>query len=170
MSKEKEKKPETPPLLDLRAWLDLLKKSGEEEDRFLGAWLEGMIAASFCQTPAEFWPRTQILVAWADRRGGTSVDSTPFLRAYEVLLVKFGTDYGQVRELYGESAVKEFFAELGFKVKSFDSIQPFDFAGLKGRTLSASYTPEPGQPNFQPMMEQLREIFDQYHADGQVAF
>jgi len=107
-----------------------------------------------------------VALIWNDRR----VDSTPFLRAYEDLLMNFGTDYGQVRELYGESAVQEFFAQLGFKVKSFDSIQPFDFAGLKGRTLSASYTPEPGQPNFQPMMERLREIFDQYQANGQVAF
>ena len=111
-------------------------------------------------------PHGFVALVWNDRR----LDATPFLRAYEDLLLNFGTDYAQVSELYGEGAVAKFFAPQKFEVGGFENIQQFDFAGLKGRVLSASYTPEPGHPKFEPMMERLREIFDRYQENGTIAF
>lgn len=111
-------------------------------------------------------PQGVVALAWNDRR----LDATPFLRAYEDLLLNFGTDYTQVSELYGEGAVAKFFAPQKFKVRSFENIQQFDFSGLKGRLLSASYTPEPGHPKFEPMLDRLQGIFDKYQEHGKVAF
>ena len=48
--------------------------------------------------------------------------------------------------------------------------QVFDFEGLKGRLLSVSYAPEPGHPNHEPMIAELKRIFDRYQSDGRVRF
>jgi hypothetical protein len=51
---------------------------------------------------------------------------------------------------------------------AFDHEQRFDFAGLRGRLLASSYAPLDGQPNHQPMMEDLRRLFDRHQEDGAV--
>jgi hypothetical protein len=40
-----------------------------------------------------------------------------------------------------------------------------DAQGLVGRALSSSYTPEPGDPQHEPMLAALRELFAK-HAQG----
>jgi hypothetical protein len=45
-----------------------------------------------------------------------------------------------------------------------------DYAGLEGRLLSSSYTPQPGDSRYEPMLRELRRIFDQYQINGQVGF
>lgn len=107
-----------------------------------------------------------VALIWNDRR----LDSTPFLRAYQDLLLNFGTDYAQVQELNAPSEITKFFAPGEFKLKIFPNVQMFDFEGLKGRVLSASYTPEPGHPNFEPMLNQLQELFSTHQENGKVAF
>ena len=101
---------------------------------------------------------------WNERRLGSS----QFLAALEELLVKFGINYGQVRHenVYGDIAA--FFGANGFKSSTFDNFQQLDHEGLKGRVLSASYTPEPGHPNFAPMLEQLLAIFSMHAKGGKV--
>ena len=39
---------------------------------------------------------------------------------------------------------------------------------MAGRLLSSSYAPEPGHPNHEPMMAELRRIFDAYQSHGTV--
>ena len=97
------------------------------------------------------------------------IDTTPFLRAYEELLSQYGTDYQVVRHENSGEAIKSFFAPYDFKVKSFPNAQEFDFAGLKGRVLSSSYTPESTHPNFEPMLRNLNEIFEKYEKDGRIS-
>lgn len=111
-------------------------------------------------------PEGFVALIWNDRR----LDSTPFLRAYEELLMDFGTDYKQVRGFNERDEIATFFAPGSFKSKSFDNVQQFDFAGFKGRVFSASYTPEAGHPKFEPMVNRLQEIFDRYEKRGSVAF
>ncbi|MEP6635795.1 MAG: class I SAM-dependent methyltransferase [Acidobacteriota bacterium] len=127
-------------------------------------WFEGE------QTRPEFIrilkPGGFVALIWNDRR----LDSTPFLQAYEELLLSFGTDYKQVKSLTSTEPIRKFFAPGDFQVRSFPSSQEFDFDGLKGRVLSASYTPEPGQPAFDAMISRLREIFDANQLSGRVAF
>jgi ubiquinone/menaquinone biosynthesis C-methylase UbiE len=109
-------------------------------------------------------PAGHAVVVWNSRR----TDSTPFLRDYEKLLRRFGTDYAQVAASYGDGkSLRKFFAS-GYDVKRFDNFQLFDFDGLKGRLLSASYVPLAGHPSHEPMLAELRRIFDAHRQGDQV--
>ena len=110
-------------------------------------------------------PQGWVVLIWNERR----LDSTPFLRAYEDLLLKYGTDYERVRHENVYEDIASFFAPESFKFANFDNFQTFDFEGLKGRAFSASYTPEPGQPGFEPMLDQLLAIFSTHQKSGKVA-
>lgn len=110
-------------------------------------------------------PGGWLVLVWNERRTG----STPFLQAYERLLIAYGTDYEQVRHERTTAAIHQFFAPAPFRQRDFEMCQEFDYAGLRGRLLSSSYTPPPGHPAHQPMLQELRRIFDQYQADGRVA-
>jgi hypothetical protein len=48
--------------------------------------------------------------------------------------------------------------------------QEFDYPALEGRLLSSSYTPQEGDPKYAPMLQGLRELFDQHQVNGCVAF
>jgi SAM-dependent methyltransferase len=111
-------------------------------------------------------PNGWVVLLWNERR----TNSTPFLRDYEQLLLRFGTDYQQVRHENVKGAIEEFFAPLIPKVAHFDNVQLFDYEGLEGRSRSASYTPEPGHPNFDLMYQDLRELFSIHATEGHVAF
>ena len=111
-------------------------------------------------------PNGWVVLLWNERR----TDSTPFLKDYEQLLLRFGTDYQQVRHENVKDEIDEFFSPLTPNVWHFDNIQLFDYEGLQGRSRSASYTPEPGHPNFEPMYQSLRELFSIHATEGQVAF
>jgi len=111
-------------------------------------------------------PNGWVALLWNERR----LDSTPFLRAYEQLMLQYGTDYEKVRHENVTSHIQDFFAPQGFREESFDNIQNFDFDGLKGRVLSSSYAPGPNHPNFETMMAALRKIFDSYQRSGTIAF
>ena len=103
------------------------------------------------------------VLVWNERR----TDSTPFLRDYEELLLRYGTDYNEVR--HEHTVVAEFFAPLPFQERTFDLQQVFDYAGVEGRLLSSSYAPGPGHPNHAPMLRELRRIFELHQHGGQVS-
>ena len=105
-------------------------------------------------------------LVWNER----CTDSTPFLRAYEDLLLQYGTDYSEVRHERTTSTLDAFFHPAPFDSRVFDYRQEFDYDGLKGRLLSSSYTPQAGEPNHEPMVRELRRLFDTYNKTGRVAF
>ena len=111
-------------------------------------------------------PNGSCALIWNDRQ----LDSTEFLRGYEALLRQYGTDYAKVQEFNPRDVITKFFAPAGFTLKQFANRQEFGYDGFKGRVLSASYTPEPGNPTFEPMLSALRKLFDTYQVDGKVAF
>ena len=111
-------------------------------------------------------PGGWVVLIWNERR----LDSTSFLRAYEKLLLQYGTDYEQVRHENVAGEIARFFAPETFKLKTLGNMQHFDFESLKGRTRSASYTPEPGHANFEPMFARLEEIFNANKCDGLISF
>ncbi|HKR59130.1 MAG TPA: class I SAM-dependent methyltransferase [Pyrinomonadaceae bacterium] len=111
-------------------------------------------------------PSGFVALIWNDRRLGT----TPFLKSYEQFLRDFGTDYAKVQEFDPRNEIASFFAPGNFKVKDFYNRQEFDFAGLRGRVLSASYTPEPGHAKFDSMLKALEQIFISNQEKGMVAF
>jgi SAM-dependent methyltransferase len=106
------------------------------------------------------------VIIWNDRRTA----GTPFLEEYERMLVDFGTDYQEVSNKWAdEDVLQSFFGAEHMRLKTFDNRQDFDFEGLKGRLMSASYAPEPGHENFPPMMRTLASIFERYAEEGKVA-
>ncbi|HEX8476120.1 MAG TPA: methyltransferase domain-containing protein [Pyrinomonadaceae bacterium] len=112
-------------------------------------------------------PRGWVVLVWNDRL----MDASPFLVAYERLLLDYGTDYAAVNHRQIDAtAIGCFFGAGEFKLKKFHNRQVFDFESLRGRLLSSSYTPEVGHTNFAPMLDALRTIFDAHQADGVVAF
>jgi ubiquinone/menaquinone biosynthesis C-methylase UbiE len=106
------------------------------------------------------------VLIWNERRTAT----TPFLRDYEQLLLTYGTDYKEVRHERTTAIIHEFFAPAQCEERAFDLRQQFDYEGTAGRLLSSSYAPLEGQPNYQPMMQELQRIFRAHAADGQVEF
>jgi ubiquinone/menaquinone biosynthesis C-methylase UbiE len=111
-------------------------------------------------------PSGWVALIWNERR----LDSTPFLRAYEQMLLKYGTDYEEVRHENVYNDVAPFFAPYEFKMTAFDNHQVFDFDGAKGRLLSASYVPAAGHENFEPMLGELRAIFEANQQAGEIVF
>ena len=96
---------------------------------------------------------------------------TPFLEDYERMLLEYGTDYREVSVKYAEEEMlRKFFGPSGFRAKTFKNQQVFDFEGLRGRLVSSSYSPEPGHPNFEPMMRELAAIFERHQQGGRVSF
>ena len=111
-------------------------------------------------------PGGWLVLLWNER----VTDSTPFLRDYEQLLLDYGTDYAEVRHERTTDAVNEFFDPLPFQERRFPMRQEFDYAGLEGRLLSSSYAPGPGHPKHEPMLRELRRIFDQHAVGNRVFF
>jgi SAM-dependent methyltransferase len=113
-------------------------------------------------------PNGWVVLIWNTRHTG----GTPFLEAYEQLLRTYGTDYTTVAHRTTDHADERraFFGGDTFKLATFDNRQIVDWEGLRGRLLSTSYTPEPGYPNFEPMLRELRSIFDRYNEHGTVTF
>jgi len=109
-------------------------------------------------------PGGWLVFLWNERR----VDSTPFLRDYEALLLKFGTDYQDVRHEHTTGRMGRFFVPLPFLSRTFEMLQPVDYAGLERRLLSSSYTPPPEHPNHMSMLHDLRRIFEAHQTNGEV--
>jgi SAM-dependent methyltransferase len=96
---------------------------------------------------------------------------TPFQAEYEQLLITFGTDYVQVNHRnISQEVLVSFFKEGMLQEARFTNRQVFDFEGLSGRLLSSSYSPVLGHPSYEPMMSQLRDLFDRNQQDGKVFF
>ncbi len=111
-------------------------------------------------------PGGHVVLIWNERK----LDATPFLQAFEQLLLTFGTDYTQIRhENVNTTALAVFFSGA-YDTFTFPNEQHFDFEGLKGRLLSSSYAPAAGQPRHDEMIAELRRIFDVYQTSGQVCF
>ncbi len=107
-----------------------------------------------------------VVLIWNERR----LDSTPFLRAYEELLLRYGTDYEKVRHENVTGEIAQFFAPEAFQLRTLENFQHFDFNSLKGRVLSSSYMPEQDHANFDGMLGELEAIFNAYKSDGIVSF
>jgi ubiquinone/menaquinone biosynthesis C-methylase UbiE len=107
-----------------------------------------------------------VVIVWNDRQ----LDTTPFLRDYEALLHRFGTDYAKVSESYPRrSQIHEFFVPNTFAHKTFPNFQKFDLVGVHGRLRGSSYVPGPEQPTFTPMMAELERIFNAHQRNGEVS-
>lgn len=111
-------------------------------------------------------PAGSVVIVWNERR----LDTSPFLKAYEELLLTYGIDYQEVRHENVTGQLAEFFAPEEVALQSFENLQEFDYEGLKGRISSTSYTPEPGSKPYLIMLEALRGVFAKHASAGKVVF
>ncbi len=109
-------------------------------------------------------PGGWVVLLWNERR----LHSSDFLRDYERLLLCYGSDYAQVRHENVDAEIMAFYAPQLVSLRSIENLQHCDFESLKGRTRSASYTPEPGDANFDAMFSELATMFDKHQKDGTV--
>jgi len=98
----------------------------------------------------------RVLLVWNNRR----IEATDFMGGYEQLLRDYGTDYEQVNhQKLDESKVRQFFDPRACRVRRLSYRQVLDLEGLTGRLLSSSYTPEPQQVGYAPMIDALERLF-----------
>lgn len=96
--------------------------------------------------------------------------STPLLADYHELLKRHAPEYEQVRSQRGQAeSLQKFFGRTPERAV-FANRQIFDFTGFKGRLTSSSYAPRPGTPQYEPMVAQLRQVFERHQRGGQVEF
>jgi SAM-dependent methyltransferase len=101
-------------------------------------------------------PRGWLTLIWNER----AVNSSDFMGGYENLLQRHGTDYAKVQHVYSEQAkLDEFFAPGKACEREFENQQVVDWDGMKGRLLSASYAPKPGDDGYDPMIEDFKKLF-----------
>lgn len=111
-------------------------------------------------------PGGWMAVIWNERRKET----TPFLAAYERLLLDWAIDYERIDHTrIGRRELAPFFAPAPLEELVCANRQVLDLAGLEGRLRSCSYAPGPEHPHHDPMMAGLRRIFAAHHQDGRVA-
>jgi SAM-dependent methyltransferase len=109
-------------------------------------------------------PDGWVVLLWNERR----LNSSGFLRALEDLLLRYGTDYGKVRHENVSGDIASFYEPNLFTAESFENLQAVDLDGLRGRIFSASYTPEPGHPQYEAMVEELHNLFYANEVRGKV--
>src|SRR5206468_13081612 len=95
---------------------------------------------------------------------------TPFLEDYEQLLIRFGTDYLNVRhDRIDHAQLKKFFEPWGYREAALPIAQHLDFDGIRSRLMSSSYVPQHGDERCEPMLVMLRELFDRHQRDERVS-
>ncbi len=98
-----------------------------------------------------------VVLIWNNRKKSGYGFSTE----YEKFILKYGKDYKFTRK--DKTNINNFFK---YEKKVFSNYQDFDFEGLKGRLLSASYIPLEDSPEYGDMIKELESIFDKYHQNG----
>ena len=113
-------------------------------------------------------PGGKVILLWNTRR----IES-PAMAAYEAMLDRYADGR---KERHGWETIPPdtraiaLFAPRLPMVSSFPYEQRFDWQGLKGRLLSASYAPQRGDARYKPMVDRLRRIFKRHAPDGEFRF
>ncbi len=102
-------------------------------------------------------PNGNVALIW-NNRGKTGSD---FDISYENFILKYGTDYKEVRK--NEKNVDLFF---NYQKETFNNFQELDFTSFKGRVLSSSYIPLADNPVFPKMILELEDLFNKHQRNG----
>jgi SAM-dependent methyltransferase len=101
-------------------------------------------------------PGAGVALVWNDR-----LVDTPFLRAYEELLLAASPDYATVVHRNAYPVVNAFFAPHAPSEITVKNEQIFDREGLLGRAFSSSYVPKSG-PAHDHFRTELERLFDRH--------
>jgi SAM-dependent methyltransferase len=110
-------------------------------------------------------PRGWVVLVWNLERNNGS----PFAVAFE----RFWRKHIDPRASFGGERkrpdyITRFFGADNLKEKSLDNYQLCDFEALKGLASTFLKTPQPDDPRYPAMLEELKAMFNQYHEDGAV--
>jgi ubiquinone/menaquinone biosynthesis C-methylase UbiE len=105
-----------------------------------------------------------VVVVFNDRQ----VKDDAFAEEYENLVVKYGTDYSAVQRMGRIFEGDEFFELYKCEKRTLPNHQDLDYEALEGRLLSSSYAPLAGDAGHEPMLEDLRRIFERYQSGGRI--
>lgn len=112
-------------------------------------------------------PGRSVALIWNERNH----TGTAFQADYEELLKTYCNDYDQVDyKRVDLETLKNFFSPFQYSIHQYKNQQHFDLEGLKGRLLSSSYCPTEGEPNYNPVMEGLTELFRTHQMNDQINF
>jgi ubiquinone/menaquinone biosynthesis C-methylase UbiE len=112
-------------------------------------------------------PDGWLVLIWNERLA----DATPFLQAYERILLKYSINYQQVNHRNVNNQILDsFFGKGKYGIKIFKNSQEFDFKGLKGRLLSSSYIPMEEHSQYESMITELKVIFKSHKKAGRICF
>lgn len=107
-----------------------------------------------------------LVLMWNDRKLDTS-----FQQAYEKILREFAVDYEKVNHRnVDEKVICEFFSPFPYFIETFHNSQLLDFESLKGRLLSSSYAPLEHDANYDPMIAELQQIFNNFSINSKIKF
>lgn len=107
-------------------------------------------------------PHGVIVLMWNER-----LVEGAFATAYDQMIIDHAIDYVTVdHRNIDEISLAEFFAPARFTLRIFGNKQVFNFEGLRGRLSSSSYVPNEGQPGYEPMIADLRLLFDRYQEEN----
>jgi SAM-dependent methyltransferase len=105
-----------------------------------------------------------VVLMWNKR----DTDVSPFMQEYDSLVREFCPDYVP-EDGIDDSVLNGFYGVKNFRRANFKNLQTFDYSGLKGRLLSASYAPMEGDCS-KEMLKKLKEIFEKHNKDGKIYF
>ncbi|MFF2484240.1 class I SAM-dependent methyltransferase [Paenibacillus sp. NPDC058071] len=114
-------------------------------------------------------PGGKVALIWNSRL----TEGTPFLDGYDRLLRTYGIDYEHVsHKNIAPVDLRSFFLEEGegMQIASFDFAQLLNEEELLGRMLSSSYMPLAGHPHHEPLLAELKLLFQNTSKDGRVSF
>jgi len=102
-------------------------------------------------------PNGNVALIWNNRgKAGTDFNSS-----YENFILKYGTDYKEIKK--NEGNVDLFF---NYQKETFYNFQELDFTSFKGRVLSSSYIPLTDNPIFPRMILELEDLFSKHQRNG----
>jgi SAM-dependent methyltransferase len=113
-------------------------------------------------------PEGFCVLLWNNRR----TDADDFQAGYQELLETLAEYRAfEANNAFPErSRIESFYAPGPVRAFEADHSQGLDWEGLKGRFLSCSYAPAPGQARFASSLEMLGSLFAKYQTAGRVAF
>jgi len=104
-------------------------------------------------------PKGNVVLIWNNRGKAGS----EFNIDYENFVLKYGTDYKEVRK--NERNVDQFYT---YEKETFYNYQDLDFTSFRGRVLSASYIPLYDNPVFPKMLVELEDLFNKHQRGGTI--
>jgi SAM-dependent methyltransferase len=105
-----------------------------------------------------------VALIWNERK-----TTSDFEIEYDQLIIKHASDYVKVdHRNIDDEHIGKFFTPEPFRLETFENKQIFDFNGLTGRLLSSSYMPTKADAGYQPMITDLKTLFDKYQQEDMI--